>query len=333
LSAKVLVLGGAGYIGSHMVKRLAQAGCEATAFDNLSTGHRAAVPGARFVQGDIRRREDLDRVLGETRFDAVMHFAGCCYVGESVAEPGKYYENNVTGTVNLLEAMRAAGPRRLVFSSSCTTYGDPQKLPLDESHSQNPVSPYGMTKYLAERAMADYGRAYGFQTVALRYFNAAGCDPEGDLGERHEPETHLIPLVLLEALRVRAGGDARASGLRINGGDFETPDGTCVRDYVHVNDLCEAHLLAMHRLLGGNAPAFEAFNLGTGQGYSVRQVIDACVRVTGIELHPNVGPRRPGDPPALVADATRARKVLKWSPAVGDLEGIIGTAWAWFSRR
>ena len=204
--ASIIVLGGAGYIGSHAAKALSRAGHAVTVFDNLSTGHRDAARFGRFVEGNLRRRQDLDDLFGQEKFDAVMHFAACCYVGESVEQPGKYYENNVVGTLNLLEAMRAAGVARLVFSSSCATYGDPLRLPIDESHPQNPVNPYGVTKFAAERAMADYGRAYGLRTVALRYFNAAGCDPEGELGERHDPETHLIPLVLREALRVRAGG-------------------------------------------------------------------------------------------------------------------------------
>lgn len=328
---KILVTGGAGYIGSHMLKTLARAGHEATAFDNLSTGHADAVRGARLVRGDLRLPEDLAPLLASGHFDAVLHFAGSCYVGESVAEPGKYYDNNVVGTLNLLDAMRNAGVHRLVFSSSCATYGDPVALPMDESHPQQPVNPYGFTKLAAERVMGDYGRAYGLRTVALRYFNAAGCDPDGELGERHEPETHLIPLVLREALRVRDGRTAEETGLVVHGDDFETADGTCVRDYVHVTDLCAAHLHALERLARPAAAGFEAFNLGNGTGFTVRQVIEACRDVTGQEIRYRVGPRRAGDPAALVADARRAREVLGWTPVLGDLRAIVRTAWNWFA--
>lgn len=331
--ASIIVLGGAGYIGSHAAKALSRAGHAVTVFDNLSTGHRAALRFGRFVEGDLRRRQDLDALFRLEKFDAAMHFAACCYVGESVEQPAKYYENNVVGTLNLLEAMRAAGVARLVFSSTCATYGNPLRLPLEDSHPQQPVNPYGMTKLLAERAMADYGQAYGLQTVALRYFNAAGCDPDGDLGELHEPETHLVPLVLREALRVRAGGNPADTGLRVNGTDYDTPDGTCLRDYVHVSDLCEAHLLALQRLMDGRAAAFEAFNLGNQRGISVKEVITVCRDVTGIDIRYVVGGRRPGDPPALVADSRRAREVLGWTPRHEHLTDIVRTAWNWFAAR
>jgi len=229
--------------------------------------------------------------------------------------------------------MCAAGVRNLVFSSTCATYGIPQRLPLDEMHAQIPVNPYGMTKLTAERAMADYGHAYGLRTIALRYFNAAGCDPEGELGERHDPEPHLIPLVLREALRVRAGGAPGETGLSVNGKDFDTADGTCIRDYVHISDLSEAHMLALHRLRSGKAPAFEAFNLGNGRGFSVLEVIHACRAVTGLDIRYAIGGRRPGDPPALVADSSRARAELGWSPRFAKLEDIVRTAWNWFSAR
>jgi UDP-glucose 4-epimerase len=329
----VLVVGGAGYIGSHMVKALVRAGHAATVVDNLSTGHADAVRGTPLVRGDLRSRADIEAVLGGARFDAVMHFAACCYVGESVEQPGKYYENNVVGTLNLLEAMRATDTRRLVFSSSCATYGNPVRMPMDESHPQNPVNPYGVTKFAAERAMADFGRAYGLRTVALRYFNAAGCDPEGELGEQHDPETHLIPLVLQEALRVRAGGRPEDTRLRVNGEDFDTPDGTCVRDYVHVSDLCAAHLLALRRLMDGETEEFEAFNLGNERGISVKEVIAVCREVTGIDIRYAVGDRRAGDPPALVADSRRAREVLGWAPRYEKLADIVRTAWSWFSMK
>ncbi len=330
---KVLVAGGAGYIGSHMVKALGRSGHAVTVFDNLSTGHADAVGGVALLRGDLRRPADLAAAFGSGKFDAVMHFAACCYVGESVQEPGKYYENNVVGSLNLLEAMKAAGVGRLVFSSTCATYGDPQRLPLDERHPQQPVNPYGMTKFAAERAMEDYGRAYGLRTVALRYFNAAGCDPDGELGERHDPEPHLIPLVLREALRVRAGGAPEATALSVHGSDFDTPDGTCVRDYVHVSDLCDAHLLALRGLQGTQAPPLDAFNLGNGRGFSVLEVIEACSAVTGLEIRYKMGSRRAGDPPALVADARRAREVLGWSPRYSALPDIVRTAWDWFSAR
>lgn len=329
MTSSVLVVGGAGYIGSHMVRTLLRAGHGVTALDNLCTGHADAVRGAELVRGDLRRREDVESLLRRGGFDAVMHFAAFCYVGDSVQEPRKYYENNVLGTFNLIEAMRAAKVRRLVFSSSCATYGDPQRLPMDETHPQQPVNPYGMTKFVAERAMADYGVAYGLHSVALRYFNAAGADPEGELGERHDPETHLIPLVLGEALRLRNGGRPEATTLVVNGEDFDTKDGTCVRDYVHVSDLCDAHLLALDRLMEGKAQSFEAFNLGNGKGFSVREVIQACREVTGLDIRYTVGGRRAGDPAALVADAKKAQMVLGWSPKYASLPDIVRTAWNW----
>jgi len=332
MTYSVLVSGGAGYIGSHMVKLLRSEGHHVTVFDNLSTGHRDAVAGTELVEGDLRSLPDVTRAFADRRIDVVVHFAARCYVGESVRDPASYYANNVAGTLNLLEAMRAAQCRRLVFSSSCSTYGEPDSLPLREDHPQRPINPYGMSKLTAERAMADYGRAYGFATVALRYFNAAGCDPEGGLGERHDPETHLIPLVLREALRVRAGGDPDATTLQVFGDDFDTPDGTCVRDYVHVSDLCTAHLLAIERLQGAAPAAFEAFNLGTGSGHSVKQVVEACRRITGEDIRYRVSGRRAGDPAQLVASAQRARDELGWTPRFATLPAIVETAWRWFSR-
>jgi UDP-glucose-4-epimerase GalE len=227
--------------------------------------------------------------------------------------------------------MRAAEVPRLVFSSTCSTYGDPVSLPMNEDHPQQPVNPYGMSKLTVERAMADYGRAYGLCTVALRYFNAAGCDPEGELGERHDPETHLIPLVLREALRVRAGGKPEDTQLQVYGDDFDTPDGTCIRDYVHIADLCAAHLLAMVRLMDGKVSGFNAFNLGTGKGYSVKEVIETCRRVTGQDIRFRIAARRAGDPARLVASAARARAELGWSPEFNELSNIVETAWRWFA--
>ena len=329
----VLVAGGAGYIGSHMVKALRRAGHAAVVLDNLSTGHADAVGDTPLIRGDLRRRADIEDALSRSRFDAVLHFAACAYVGESVQQPDKYYDNNVVGSLNLLEAMRSSGVTRLVFSSTCATYGNPLRLPIDETHPQAPVNPYGATKLAAERAMADYGGAFGLRTVALRYFNAAGCDPEGELGERHDPETHLVPRVLLEALRVRSGGRPDDTTLSVFGEDFATRDGTCVRDYVHVADLCEAHLRALGRLSGDGGAPFEAYNLGTGRGHTVKEVIAACRQVTGIDLRYRPGPRRAGDPPELVADAGRARERLGWSPRYVALEDTVRTAWNWFLAR
>ena len=331
MAIRILVTGGAGYIGSHMVKLLLRHGHQVTVYDNLSTGHRDAVKEADFIEGDLRREGNAARAFEGRRIEAVMHFAASCYVGESVQDPAKYYANNVIGTLNLLEAMRAAKVQHLVFSSTCSTYGDPVSLPMSEDHPQQPVNPYGMSKLTAERAMADYARAYGLGTVALRYFNAAGCDPEGELGERHDPETHLIPLILREALRVRAGGKPDDTRLQVFGDDFDTPDGTCIRDYVHIADLCAAHLLALERLMGGGVSGFEAFNLGTGKGYSVKEVIETCRRVTGQDVRYRIAGRRAGDPARLVASAARARTELGWSPEFNELSEIVETAWRWFS--
>jgi UDP-glucose 4-epimerase len=331
MSMRILVTGGAGYIGSHMVAYLLREGHRVTVFDNLSTGHRDAVGEAEFVEGDLRNRSDVARVVGGGRFDAVLHFAAAAYVGESVLDPAKYYANNVAGTLNLLDAMCTTGTLQLVFSSTCSTYGDPVQLPMTEVHPQQPVNPYGRTKLAAERAMKDYGQAYGLRTVALRYFNAAGCDQEAALGERHDPETHLIPLVLREAQRVRAGGDPAATNLQVFGDDFATSDGTCVRDYVHVSDLCGAHLLAVARLARGSGGGFEAFNLGIGRGYSVKEVIETCRRVSGQDIRYRIGGRREGDSAQLVASALRARAELGWSPTYVELGVIVETAWRWFS--
>jgi UDP-glucose 4-epimerase len=329
----ILVTGGAGYIGSHMIKLLVREGHRVMVFDNFSTGHRDALRDVPLVEGDLRRPDEVASVLRAQRYDLVMHFAANWDVGESIANPGKYWVNNVGGTLNLLEAMRAADVMGLVFSSSCGTYGNPVSIPMIEDHPQHPVNPYGMSKFAAERAMADYGRAYGLRTVALRYFNAAGCDPEGELGEHHDPETHLIPLILREALRLRDGGAPAATSLEVFGDDFDTPDGTCIRDYVHVSDLCTAHLLAMQRLRQRRGEAFEAFNLGTGRGHSVKEVIETCRKVTGQDIRYRAAPRRPGDPARLVASAERARSELGWSPKYNDLGEIVRTAWHWSSRQ
>ncbi len=327
----VLVAGGAGYIGSHMVKKLARAGWAPTTLDNLSVGHRDAVIAGDFLHADLLDRDALSRIFAGRRFDLVMHFAAPAYVGESMVDPRKYYTNNVIGTLNLLHAMLDAGTKRLIFSSSCATYGLAQDA-IAEDHSQQPINPYGRTKLVMEWAMRDYGAVSGLSCVALRYFNAAGADRAGELHERHDPETHLIPLILMEAARVLGGGDPRASQLVVLGDDYATPDGTCVRDYVHVEDLCSAHLLAAERVLAGDDGVFEAFNLGNESGVSVLEVIRAARRVTGVDLAYRVQPRRPGDAPQLVCSARKARKVLGWQPEVPGIEAIIETAWPTFRR-
>ena len=332
MSASVLVVGGAGYIGSHMVKMLADAGFRTTAFDNLSRGHRNAVIAGQFVQGDLLNPEDLTRLFDQNHFDLVMHFAAFCYVGESVQEPLNYYRNNVAGTLNLLDAMRTAGVDKFVFSSSCATYGIPDKTPIIEAAVQAPINPYGHSKLMVEKILKDFAVAYNLKSVALRYFNAAGCDPEGKLGERHTPETHLIPLVLCEALRIQRGGDPKDTGLSAFGDDFDTPDGTCIRDYIHVQDLCNAHLLAAARLLEAKVAGFEAYNLGNGRGFSVKEVIETCRKVAGIEIPYEIIARRAGDPPCLVGSSASARKVLGWQPQLTELTAIIETAWKWFGR-
>lgn len=319
----ILVMGGAGYIGSHMVKRLGQLGCQVTTLDNLSAGHRDAVLCGDFVQGDMADRALLDQVFAKGRFHAVMHFASFIQVGESVVEPAKYYANNVVNTLQLLDVMVAHGVRQFIFSSTAATFGEPQYVPIDESHPQQPINPYGRTKLMVEQALADYDKAYGLKSVCLRYFNAAGADPEGQLGERHDPETHLVPLVLQAA-------SGRRAHISVFGRDYDTPDGTCIRDYIHIVDLCEAHWLAVQHLTQGGAS--DAFNLGNGQGFSVQEVIDTAAQVTGRAIALQEGPRRAGDPARLVADATRARRVLGWQPQYADLATIIAHAWQWETR-
>jgi UDP-glucose-4-epimerase GalE len=331
--ARVLVVGGAGYIGSHMVLALQEAGHHVVVLDNLSRGHADAVQGAELVVGDLTDVASLEACFQAHAFDVVMHFAALAYVGESVSQPALYYQNNTVGTLNLLDVMRRHQVDKFVFSSTCATYGEPGRVPIAESDPQSPINPYGRSKWMVEMALRDYAHAHGLHSVSLRYFNAAGCDPKGRAGERHEPETHLIPLVLQEALRTRSGGALDASALRVFGDDFPTPDGSCVRDYIHVSDLCQAHLLACDRLLQGQAQGAEFYNLANGTGFTVFEVIEACKAVTGQPIRYEVLSRRAGDPATLVGDATLARQVLKWTPRHTDLKDIVQTAWSWMTRQ
>jgi UDP-arabinose 4-epimerase len=319
----VLLVGGAGYIGSHTAKYLAQQGFLPVVYDDLSRGHREAVKWGPLEIGDIADGARLAEVLARHSPRAVVHFAAFAYVGESVTDPARYYRNNVTGTLSLLEAMRAAGVGNLVFSSTCATYGIPSAVPVVEECPQNPINPYGRSKLMIEQVLADYARAYQLRAICLRYFNAAGADPDGELGEDHDPEPHLIPLVLEAA----AG---RRPSISIYGSDYPTRDGTCVRDYIHVTDLAQAHALALRHLLAGGASV--NLNLGNGAGYSVREVIDATEKITGKKIPVTHGPRRPGDPPELVGSADKARALLGWQPQYASIESIIRTAWAWHAR-
>jgi len=316
---KILVIGGAGYIGSHMTRYLASHGHEPWVYDDFSTGHRPAVAPELLVEGNLGDVTRLVSVLHDKSIDAVMHFAAFAQVGESVEDPAKYYLNNVVATCMMLEAMRQAGVKNLVFSSSAAVYGEPKKQPIREDAPQKPINPYGFTKHVVECALDDYCRAYGFGAAALRYFNAAGAQPGGEIGEDHDPETHLIPLVLGVA-------NGRRREIMVFGDDYPTLDGTCIRDYIHVDDLASAHLAALEQLQPG---VCMRLNLGTGRGHSVREVIEACRAVTGHPIPEVVGPRRPGDPPELVADPARARERLDWKPRYETIESIVETAWAW----
>lgn len=316
---KILVIGGAGYVGSHTVKQLIRNGHEVTVYDNLSRGHRGSVPSELLVLGELSDRRKLQELFIEREIDAVMHFAAFALVGESVAQPAMYYQNNVTATLELLEAMRAAGVWRIVFSSTTATYGQPDIIPIAETTPQLPINPYGFTKLVVEHALRDYAHAYGFGAAALRYFNAAGASPDGDIGEDHDPESHLIPLVLQTALGQR-------ERIGIFGEDYPTPDGTCIRDYIHVDDLADAHLRALSLLEPGSNLQL---NLGTGHGHSVKAVIEACRKVTGHAIPVTVEERRAGDPAELVADSRLAQRVLGWKPVYTDIESIVSTAWKW----
>ena len=324
MSQSVLVTGGAGYIGSHACKALAQAGYTPVTYDNLSRGYRHAVRWGPLVEGEVADRAALVAAIKAHDASSVMHFAAFAYVGESGTDPALYYRNNVIGTLTLLDAMREAGVNRIVFSSTCATYGMPDSVPIRETMPQRPVNPYGETKLAIERALHWYGEAYGLRSVALRYFNAAGCDRDGEIGEEHDPETHLIPLTLRAAL-------GSGPPISIFGTDYATPDGTAIRDYIHVEDLASAHVRALGYLAAGGVSA--AVNLATGRGYSVREIIAAVAKAVGRDVPQRETPRRPGDPPALVADPGLAWSLLGWRAERSDLATIIRTALAWETRR
>lgn len=319
-SRAVLVTGGAGYVGAHTCKALSRAGYHPVVIDNLSTGHARFVRWGPFIEADLDDADAIFAALSEHRLEAVLHFAASAYVGESVTDPQKYYENNVGGSLALLRAMLRAGCQKIIFSSSCAIYGEPDRVPIREDAAKNPVYPYGASKLMVERILDDYAKAYDLNFIALRYFNAAGADPDGELGELRDPETHLIPRVMM-ALQ------GHLSDVRVFGDDYPTPDGTAIRDYVHVADLADAHVASVERLFQGGPSG--AFNLGTGDGYSVRQVLDAVGAESGESVAMGVGSRRDGDPPSLIADPARARTELGFQPTRSNLTTIIATAWAW----
>ena len=323
MAKHILVTGGAGYIGSHTAKALARAGYVPVTYDNLVYGHRHAVKWGPFIEGDIADTAKLERVMRDEAIDAVVHFAAFAYVGESVTKPEIYFHNNVVGSLSLLDAMRHTGVSPIVFSSTCATYGMPDRMPITEETLQRPINPYGETKLMIERALQWYGPAHDIRSVSLRYFNACGADPDVEIGEEHDPETHLIPLILDAAAGKRAAID-------VYGTDYPTPDGTAIRDYIHVQDLAEAHVKALAYLFEGGETT--QINLGTGTGNSVREVIDAVERVTGRPVPRREVARRAGDPPELVADPSKANRLLGWQPQMSDIDSIIRTAWAWHTR-
>jgi UDP-glucose 4-epimerase len=319
-----MVAGGAGYIGSHMVLYLLDKGYNPIVYDNLSEGHKEAVLGGTFIEGDLSDKNKLNEVFKSYDISAVMHFAASCYVGESVTNPAKYYKNNVVTTLNLLDTMIENNIDKFIFSSTCATYGLPQYLPLTETHPQSPVNPYGNTKLAVELILKDYAKAYDLKSVAFRYFNAAGADPQGRIGEAHDPETHLIPNVIKSALGV-------GEPLKIFGDDYDTPDGTCVRDYIHVLDLAQAHLLGLEKLFDGHKSDF--FNLGNGEGYSNKQVIETVEKVSGKKVEYSFAPRREGDPPTLIGSSKKAFEQLNWKPEYASLDKIVETAWNWHKKK
>lgn len=320
----ILIVGGAGYIGSHVNKLLSSLGYKTIVFDNLSCGHKEFVKWGEFILGDLSDKEQLKLCFRKYSILAIMHFSASAYVEESVRNPAKYYINNVSNTLNLLETMREFGVKYFVFSSTCATYGIPMEIPITEEHPQNPINPYGRSKLMIEQILKDYEHAYGIKHINLRYFNAAGADPDLEIGEWHEPETHLIPIVLEVAFGKR-------EYVSIYGTDYDTPDGTCIRDYIHVCDLASAHILALEFLMRENKS--ESFNLGTGSGFSVREVIEVARRVTKREIRVVEADRRPGDPPVLIASSQKAIDILKWRPKFSELEFIIETAWKWYLKK
>jgi len=319
----ILVTGGAGYIGSHCCKELHRRGFHPIVLDNLVYGHRENLKWGDFFEGDLSNPEDLNKCFKKFKIDAIMHFAAYAYVGESVTDPMKYYGNNVRNTIHLLEAALKYNVNYFVFSSTCATYGNPESVPLDENHPRNPINPYGNTKKIIEDILTDCESAYGIKFISLRYFNAAGADPQGEIGEKHIPETHLIPLVL----DVAAG---KRKAIQVFGNDYATPDGTCVRDYIHVNDLAAAHLLALEQLMDGGPS--DVFNLGQGQGFSVKEVIEHAAAITGKTIPIIETNRREGDPPVLIASNAKAARQLGWQPEFSNLEDIIQTAWRWHQK-
>jgi len=322
-STKILVVGGAGYIGSHMVKDLLEEGYQVVTLDNLSTGHRDLLPGGEFVEGGLEDPALLDDLFSRHQIAAVMHFAAFALVGESMEKPLKYYRNNMTATTQLLSSMIKHGVKRFIFSSTAAVYGEPHTIPITEDHSCSPTNPYGASKIAVERMLQDCDAAYGLKSISLRYFNAAGADESGQIGERHTYETHLIPLILQVATGER-------KDIKIFGTDYPTPDGTCVRDYIHVSDLTQAHLLALEDLLADGASA--VYNLGNSKGYSVREVIELARKVTGHQIPAIEADKRPGDPATLIASSEKIKKVLGWKPKYEDLETIIRTAWTWHQK-
>ena len=319
----ILVCGGAGYIGSHINKALFKDGYETIVFDNLVYGHRESVKWGELIVGDLCSIDEIDAVFDKYHIDAVFHFAAYAYVGESVDEPEKYYYNNVVNTLNLLKVLKKHGCSKIIFSSTCATYGEPVSVPIIEDMPQAPINPYGMTKLTVERILKDYAKAYNINFVVLRYFNAAGADPEGEIGESHNPETHLIPLVLDAA-------SGKRSDIKVYGIDYDTPDGSCIRDYIHVTDLASAHLLALHYLETGGKSDF--FNLGNACGTSVLDVVNSVKRVTGKEFKVTISDRREGDPARLVGSSEKAQKILGWKPMYGDIDTIVSHAWNWHER-
>ncbi len=315
---KILVVGGAGFIGSHMVKMLLDNNYNVTTFDNLSTGYRDAVIGGEFIEGDLADNQKLSEVFKDYSFNCVMHFASSIEVGESIHNPKKYYKNNLINTINLLNQLVKSDTQHIIFSSTAAIYGNPNHLPIDEDHTKNPINPYGKTKLMIENVLTDYSTAYNLKFVSLRYFNAAGCDPSGLIGERHNPETHLIPLVLKAA-------SGRNNDIKIFGNDYDTKDGTCVRDYIHVNDICDAHIKSMEYLIQGGIS--QCMNLGNGSGFTVNEIIDTTKKITKKDFDVINMERRSGDPSTLVADSSLARKLLNWEPVYSDLDKIISHAW------